>query len=104
MAIAAIAFCSCDAGFWDGSSSGGGNVSYDANGADYGTPPSSHSSNISVQENIGNLEKNGYCFGCWNTARDGSGRDYFPGASSPDGGVLYAKWEAIFNYRSYRFL
>ncbi len=74
-------------------------ISYDANGADSGSIPSSHGSDQGVQRNIGNLGKNGYIFDGWNSSPDGSGADYTPGSSSPAKSItLYAKWASIFNY------
>ncbi len=45
---------------------------------------------------MGNLEKTGYDFACWNTEPDGSGTDYAPGQeiNLTDDLYLYAKWEA----------
>lgn len=39
--------------------------------------------------------RDGYCFDCWNTAADGSGKEWFPGDMiTPDGDMtLYAQWE-----------
>ena len=75
-------------------------ISYSANGADSGSIPSSHGAELSVQNNIGNLGKNGYIFDCWNSSPDGTAADYFPGSSSPSKSMtLYAKWALVFNYR-----
>ncbi len=74
-------------------------ISYNANGAESGSIPSSHGTELSVQDNIGNLGKNGYIFDCWNSSPDGSGTDYNPGSSCPAKSMtLYAKWALIFNY------
>ena len=78
-------------------------ISYNANGAEFGTIPSSQygdkNSYQIVQNNTGNLAKNGYWFDGWNTKTDGSGTDYVPGTSYSGKNItLYAKWVAIFNY------
>ena len=74
-------------------------ISYNANGADYGSIPSAHGSSLNVRDNIGNLEKNGYVFDCWNSSPDGSGSDYYPGSSCPlKSMTLYAKWDLVFKY------
>ena len=77
-------------------------ISYNANGAEYGVAPAKQSgdedSPQAVQTNTGNLSKSGYLFDGWNTAADGSGTNYAPGASYKGKNVtLYAKWAAIFN-------
>ncbi len=45
---------------------------------------------------MGDLEKTGYDFACWNTEPDGSGTDYAPGQeiNLTDDLYLYVKWEA----------
>ena len=77
-------------------------ISYNANGAESGIVPAAQQgdedSPQSVQSNTGNLAKSGYLFDGWNTAANGSGTDYAPGASYKGKDVtLYAKWAAIFN-------
>ena len=78
-------------------------IGYNANGAESGTAPrvqtGTNGSSLLISANTGNLAKNGYLFDGWNTASDGSGADYTPGA--PYFGkniILYAKWARIFNY------
>jgi len=88
--------------YFDGSGSDNtiSGISYDANGADSGSIPASHAATINIQNNIGDLEKNGYVFDGWNSKSDGSGRNYYPGSYySGKGLVLYAKWAAVFQYR-----
>ena len=77
-------------------------ISYNANGAESGIVPAAQQgdedSPQSVQSNTGNLAKSGYLFDGWNTAANGSGTDYAPGASYKGKDItLYAKWAAIFN-------
>ena len=78
-------------------------VSYQANGATSGTPPSNQTKtdgvNLTLATNSGNLVKTGYTFTGWNTATDGSGNPYAAGASySANSAVtLYAQW-AITTY------
>ncbi|MDG0813466.1 S-layer homology domain-containing protein [Cohnella rhizosphaerae] len=79
-------------------------VTYDGNGASAGSVPLDgkayeQGDTVSVFGNTGNLEKTGYTFEGWNTAADGSGTNYGPGASFAMGAAnvtLYAKW----TYRS----
>ena len=97
--ILSLAFVSCNIGNYNHNRDDEIVIKYNANGADYGSVPSSHGSEESVQRNFGNLEKNGYIFDCWNSSPDGSGSDYMPGSSSPSKSVtLYAKWALIFKY------
>ena len=75
---------------YDGNGNTGGTAPYDSNMYDEGAI-------VTVIEDIGNLEKTGYSFECWNTAPDGSGVDY-PGGSEiniSSNITLYAKWVAI---------
>jgi len=75
-------------------------VTYHSNGATGGTVPvdaSQYEQNAqaTVLANTGNLTKTGASFQGWNTASDGSGTSYAPGAtfSMPAANViLYAKW------------
>ncbi|MBR5672321.1 MAG: hypothetical protein IKX02_02650, partial [Spirochaetales bacterium] len=60
--IAALAFISCNIGNHDHHHQGDAVISYNANGANFGSVPSTHGSRLNVQDNIGNLEKNGYVF------------------------------------------
>ena len=98
--LVSLSFLSCDIGNnHHHQQQGDAVISYSANGADSGSFPSSHGAKLSVQNNIGNLGKNGYIFDCWNSSPDGSGADYFPGSSSPSKSMtLYAKWALVFNY------
>ncbi len=78
-------------------------IGYNSNGAESGTVPAVQKGNgkevLSVSANIGNLAKGGYLFDCWNTAADGSGANYAPGALYNGKNItLYAKWAKIFNY------
>ncbi len=78
-------------------------VSYDANGATAGTEPSD-ATDYNDQTNFivtvlgaGTLAKTGFNFTGWNTAADGSGTSYAPGATFviSNNVTLYAQWEAI---------
>ena len=76
-------------------------VSYNANGADAGAPPAStgetlHSGDsVSVEANINGLAKTGHSFTGWNTAPNGAGTPYAPGANFHLTGdiTLYAQWQ-----------
>lgn len=77
-------------------------VTYDGNGATSGTVPQAIAyqtgAKPSVSANTGNLAKTGFTFTGWNTAADGSGTTYAPGALLTIGTadiVLYAKWMAV---------
>ncbi len=74
-------------------------LTYNANGSDSGSVPTSeiveYGETAIIADNTGNLTRSGYGFGGWNTEADGSGTDYTPGQSVVmDSGnlVLYAKW------------
>lgn len=78
-------------------------VSYQANGATSGTVPTASTAykegeTVTVAENSGNLEKTNYYYAGWNTAANGSGTSYAPGATfkmvSADV-VLYAQWSEV---------
>jgi hypothetical protein len=60
-------------------------VTYDANGADSGTPPAdqtkTHGLDLTLAANTGGLARTGYTFAGWNTAADGSGDHYNEGAT-----------------------
>ena len=80
-------------------------ISYDGNGHESGTAPasqrSSGDSSQSIQNNTGNLAKAGYLFDGWNTATDGSGKDYAPGSKYKGANLkLYAKWAAIYKVQN----
>ncbi|MEI6622905.1 MAG: InlB B-repeat-containing protein, partial [Actinomycetes bacterium] len=79
-------------------------VTYDPNTATGGTAPvdpgSPHAtdSSVSVLGNTGALVKTGYTFTNWNTAANGSGTAYGPGATfsmQPNAVTLYAQWTAL---------
>jgi beta-glucanase (GH16 family) len=76
-------------------------VTYNGNGSSGGSAPVDNSSpydfgaTVSVLGNTGDLVNTGHSFDDWNTAADGSGSSYGPGAtfSMPAAGVtLYAIW------------
>lgn len=75
-------------------------VSYHANGAGSGTVPLDPTlytagQTATVLANTGNLAKEGFSFNGWNTAADGTGTAYAPGASLTIAGkhiLLYAQW------------
>jgi uncharacterized repeat protein (TIGR02543 family) len=79
-------------------------VTYYGNGSTGGTPPADTSSpylpvsTVTVLGNTGNLTKSGFSFDGWNTASNGSGTTYAPGASftMPSSDVtLYAVWNSL---------
>jgi uncharacterized repeat protein (TIGR02543 family) len=78
-------------------------ITYNANGADSGTVPSSQTKlynvNLTLQTNTGSLVRSGYTFAGWNTAADGSGTDYAAGGTytSNEGLTLYALWKQIYS-------
>jgi hypothetical protein len=73
-------------------------VTYNGNGNIDGTVPSSQTKtegvDLTLTSNTGNLEKTGYLYEGWNTSADGTGTDYYEGASYTDNAAvtLYAKW------------
>ena len=75
-------------------------VRYDANGATSGTIPEEakvypDGLTVWVLDNTGNLEKEGYIYGGWNTAADGTGTSYVADESLHIDGenvTLYARW------------
>ena len=77
-------------------------VTCDGNNATGGTPPSggtySYGATVTVP-GAGSLARTGYTFNGWNTAADGSGTSYLPGATFAIAAdtTLYAQW-AINNY------
>ena len=93
-----LAFAGCGGGGGGGADSF--TISYNANGADSGSAPKNQISadkDLTIQDNSGNLAKSGYLFDGWNTAANGSGKDFTPGVSyKGDNLTLYAKWAAIF--------
>ncbi len=75
----------------------GSTVTYDGNGQSSGTPPSSHvitGTSGTLATNTGGLAEAGYKFAGWNTAANGSGTYFAPGATYPNTGnvVLYAQY------------
>ncbi len=78
-------------------------VTYDANGATSGTPPTDSNNyivdaTVTVLDNTGNLAKIGYSFSGWNTVAGGGGTPYAAGATfaMPAADVtLYAQWSAL---------
>ena len=86
------------------SDSGGSNtytVTYNANGATSGTVPSDNTqyangAQVTVLGNTGNLAKDHYTFGGWNTAADGGGTAYTAGQTFniTANTTLYAQWIA----------
>jgi len=75
-------------------------VTYDANGANSGTPPGPQTKNygvpLTLAGNPGNMARSGYTFAGWNTAADGTGISYAADATfTIDAGLtLYAQWAA----------
>ena len=76
-------------------------VTYDDNDSSSGAVPTDSNSylplaQITVKTNSGTLAKTGYSFGGWNTAANGSGTTYAPGAkiSASADITLYALWVA----------
>lgn len=74
-------------------------LTYDDNGADSGAAPAdgtayTSGSTATVAGNTGNMALEGYVFAGWNTAADGTGTTYAPGASLTITGAvtLYAVW------------
>ena len=77
-------------------------VTYDGNTATSGTAPTDATDYelgqaATVLGNTGNLAITGYSFAGWNTAADGSGTNYAPGATFTINGdiTLYAQWTPI---------
>lgn len=76
-------------------------VTYNGNGNSSGTVPVdttgyAQNATVTVLGNSGALAKNGYVFNGWNTAADGSGTSYQPGATfvMAASSTLYAQWVA----------
>ena len=82
-------------------------VSYDGNGNTAGTTSEDVNSPYNINNSTvtvlgkGSLERSGYIFTGWNTAADGSGTNYLPGATfqADKSIVLYAQWVAAYNVR-----
>lgn len=83
-----------------------GMVSYRGNGSESGAVPIdaatyAQNSSVTVLNNTGNLFRVGYNFDGWNTAENGTGTSYAPGATFTMGSswmVLYAKWRSVPTY------
>lgn len=74
------------------------NVTYDANGGTGTTAATQSETDAKVDVANNSFSRDGYTFTAWNTAKDGSGTAYAPGASLtlPAGGItLYAQWTAV---------
>lgn len=73
-------------------------VTYDGNGANFGTTPAGDAgvSNdlITIIDNTGSLARTGYTFAGWNTAADGTGTTYLAGDTFniAEDTTLYAQW------------
>ncbi|WP_281183885.1 LamG-like jellyroll fold domain-containing protein [Trichlorobacter lovleyi] len=74
-------------------------VTYNSNGSTSGVVPTDSQgylsgATVTVLANSGTLAKTGYIFNGWNTATDGSGTSYQPGATFSYAApvTLYAKW------------
>lgn len=102
--ISSISLSSSGTTTWTSSPAceGTATVTYDANGATSGTAPTDGNSyslgaSVTVLGNTGNLTKTGLNFGGWNTAADGSGTTYQPGATFTikSNTTLYAKWVTL---------
>ncbi|WP_167815196.1 InlB B-repeat-containing protein [Sporolactobacillus shoreae] len=84
-------------------------VTYNDNGSTAGSVPTDNNAykeqdTVTVQNNTGNLGKDGYTFDGWNTKPDGSGTTYAPGAQLTMGTsdvTLYAKWTKNFYLITY---
>ncbi|MDR0501743.1 MAG: InlB B-repeat-containing protein [Treponema sp.] len=75
-------------------------VTFNANGAADGTAPAAMSVNPNAGITLpgqGNLVRNGFTFGGWNTAANGSGTTYTAGSSYTVTGntTLYVRWEPV---------
>ncbi len=76
-------------------------LTYDGNGNTSGTVPASEmyaaNGQVTVSENTGEMEKEGYFLYSWNTKADGSGTSYVPGAQFDiiENTTLYAYWMEI---------
>ena len=75
-------------------------VTYNANGADFGSVPTDSNSpyantdEVTVLGNTGSLVKSGYRFGGWNTEHDDTGTTYLPSETFniSTSTTLYARW------------
>lgn len=81
-------------------------VSYSGNGNSSGTAPTDSNfyasgATVTAMGNTGSLARTGYTFVGWNTAADGSGSEYLPGATFTIGAgsvTLYADWVRYYLY------
>ena len=77
-------------------------ISYNANGAETGTPPAAQKgegiSSLTISDNVGGMTKSGYLFDGWNEHPDGAGSIWRPGTSYCGDLKLYAMWVPLFNY------
>lgn len=80
-------------------------MSYAGNGNTGGLPPvdGNHyalNATVTVQGNSGSLFRSGYSFKNWNTAANGTGTSYAPGATFGinTNTTLYAQWNAVLPY------
>ena len=76
---------------YNGNGNTGGSVPTDANSYETGAT-------VTIQGNTGSLAKTGHIFISWNTAANGGGTDYAPGATFAMGSanvILYAQWTAV---------
>jgi uncharacterized repeat protein (TIGR02543 family) len=79
-------------------------ITYNANGADSGSVPSSQTKiqgiDLTLASNTGSLSKTGYAFAGWNTASNGSGTSYSEGAPYTSNAdiTLFAEWTALPTY------
>ncbi len=81
-------------------------VTYAVNGATAGSAPVdagayAAGASATVLGNSGSLARIGYAFATWNTASDGSGTAYAPGAALTMGSagvIIYAQWTAVAGY------
>ena len=73
------------------------NITYDANGGSGAPDAQQKSEKININLSAAKPTRDGYVFKEWNTAQDGSGISYAPGAAyTADGdATLYAQWEPI---------
>ncbi|MBB6735253.1 InlB B-repeat-containing protein [Cohnella zeiphila] len=79
-------------------------VTYNANGSTGGSLPTDNNDysagDTATVQSAGSLTKTGYTFAGWNTAANGSGTGYSPGATMTVNGnvTLFAQWTAIPTY------
>ena len=73
------------------------NITYDANGGSGAPAAQQKGEHVNINLSGAKPTRDGYIFTGWNTAQDGSGDSYAPGAAyTADGdATLYAQWEPI---------